>query len=114
MPASPPRRRDWMLIQNLCRLRVFERMCVATGGLLTMKFGGFAAQSGQNSDTLFPHPGAHASCCLRHQTHTAAVPPIGHAGAAETAETTPSVLMRIRTAVPGDPFFLSMAEEKRS
>lgn len=21
-----------------------------------MKFGGFAAQSGQNSDTLFPHP----------------------------------------------------------
>ena len=54
-----------------------------------MKFGGFAAQSGQNSDTLFPHPGAHASCCLRHQTHTAAVPPIGHAGAAETAESAP-------------------------
>jgi len=53
------------------------------GGLSVTEIGGCAAQSDGDVRAALRR----ASRCLRHRTYAAAVPPIGHAGAPETAET---------------------------
>ena len=59
------------------------------------EIGGCAAQSDGDVRAALRR----ASRCLRHRTYAAAVPPIGHAGAPETAETTtPSGSPLTRTA----------------
>lgn len=87
----------------------FSGACVLLpGGLTLTKLGRFAAQSDENVRTPLPRACAHAYCCLRHRTYAAAIPPIGHEGAPETAETTaPTGLTRSRAAASGAPFLLS-------
>ena len=53
------------------------------GGLSVTEIGGCAAQSDGDVRAALRR----ASRCLRHRTYAAAIPPIGHAGAPETAET---------------------------
>lgn len=66
-----------------------------TAGLSRLKIGGLTAQSDQKLHKLLLRVCAHVSWCPRHQTNTAAIPPIGHTRALETAETTSTQFRRL-------------------
>lgn len=73
----------------------FSRACaLLSGGPRIIKIGGFHAHMYENVRKSLPHGFAHASCCPRHQTGRDAVLRIGHAVAAETAETSTTGLAR--------------------
>lgn len=74
--------KKWML------LKFYSACAPLPEGLIIIKIGGFAAQSDRKLHKPLSRSCSRASGCLRRRTNTAAIPPIGHTGAPETAEAT--------------------------